>query len=150
MKTLFVNRVITSFQLVSTFLKQEKLIIDDDALSCTRRQLLQCKWVCLAYGREVHGQGFLSSRGSVIPVMTDPTAARSLVWSLNITSLTAGGFFTTVSVCECKRKRKHLEDLEKKTKQRDAGLWSELKCLYLTTRGQSNTNNTAVTLPTYW
>lgn len=34
----------------------------------------------------------------------DPTAARSLVWSLNITSLTtAEGFFTTVSVCECRR-----------------------------------------------
>lgn len=40
---------------------------DEGGLYCTGGQLL----VCLACGREVHGQGFLSSGGSGIPVMMD-------------------------------------------------------------------------------
>ncbi len=104
------------FQLVSTFLWQAKgqikklkwflqnpLIIlvtmvhnalEDECFSAHAR-------VCLASGREVHGHGFLSSRGRVIPVMRDlcslsgdnklqctagrrgdPTAAKLQVWSL--------------------------------------------------------------------
>lgn len=90
--------------------------------------------VCAASGREVHGHSFLSSRGSVIPVMIDlcslsgdnkpqrtagrqgdPTAAGCSLQS--IMCLTTGKGFSSTKIyqlpqrtCECKRKiwkRKH-------------------------------------------
>lgn len=80
------------------------------ALLMTVREALDDK--CSASGRAVHGPGFLSSTGSVVPVMTDLCSSRRprvwKVWRLwGIVSLAAGEAFviwqkeTLVHVVRC-------------------------------------------------
>lgn len=83
---------------------------------------------CLASGREVHGHGFLSSRGSLIPVMTDLCSQSG---DNNSNAEQAGLVYQNV----------------KTWIWRDPGRPSDLHCMYLTSRGQSKTNNTAVKPP---